>query len=165
MPLVEVIHPQGAFDADGKKKLLESLSATCLRWEGIDVNDVTQSIAWVYLDERPRDSISAGGWTSRSPDQHTRAGADRAGPANPGPAGSPGPPIRTLAGRFQNLAARFMPCPVLSAILAGTRQRGDGTADATPWRQKRARTSGCDAHAPGCRGRVPEPRCRYRCGY
>ncbi len=61
MPLVEIIHPQDAFDADGKKKLLESLSATCLRWEGIDVNDVTQSIAWVYLDERPRDSISAGG--------------------------------------------------------------------------------------------------------
>ena len=38
MPLVEIIHPQDAFDADGKKKLLESLSATCLRWEGIDVS-------------------------------------------------------------------------------------------------------------------------------
>ena len=61
MPLVEVIHPEGAFSADGKKKLLESLSATCLRWEGIEVNDVSQSVAWVYLDERPRDSISAGG--------------------------------------------------------------------------------------------------------
>ncbi|MDQ1516105.1 MAG: hypothetical protein QOE80_1935 [Actinomycetota bacterium] len=61
MPLVEVIHPEGAFDADSKKLLLETLSATCLRWEGVDVNDTTQSVAWVYLDERPRDSVSAGG--------------------------------------------------------------------------------------------------------
>jgi phenylpyruvate tautomerase PptA (4-oxalocrotonate tautomerase family) len=61
MPLVEVIHPEGAFDADAKKMLLETLSATCLRWEGVDVNDTTQSVAWVYLDERPRTHISAGG--------------------------------------------------------------------------------------------------------
>lgn len=61
MPLVEIIHPEGAFDAAAKKKLLESLSATCLRWEGIEVNDTSQSIAWVYLDERPANSISAGG--------------------------------------------------------------------------------------------------------
>jgi phenylpyruvate tautomerase PptA (4-oxalocrotonate tautomerase family) len=61
MPLVEVIHPEGALDADAKKLLLETLSATCLRWEGVEVNDTTQSVAWVYLDERPRNHISAGG--------------------------------------------------------------------------------------------------------
>ncbi len=61
MPLVEVIHPEGAFSADAKKMLLENLSATCLRWEGVEVNDTTQSVAWVYLDERPRESMTAGG--------------------------------------------------------------------------------------------------------
>lgn len=61
MPLVEIIHPEGAFDADAKKTLLETLSATCLRWEGVEVNDTTQSVAWIYLDERPRPHISAGG--------------------------------------------------------------------------------------------------------
>ena len=61
MPLVEVIHPEGAFDADAKATLLETLSATCLRWEGVEVNDTTQSVAWVYLDERPRENVSAGG--------------------------------------------------------------------------------------------------------
>src|SRR5260221_9590231 len=61
MPLVEVIHPEGAFSADAKKMLLENLSATCLRWEGVEVNTTTQSVAWVYLDERPRESMSAGG--------------------------------------------------------------------------------------------------------
>jgi len=61
MPLVEVIHPEGAFSADAKKTLLKNLSATCLRWEGVEVNDTTQSVAWVYLDARPRESMSAGG--------------------------------------------------------------------------------------------------------
>ena len=61
MPLVEVIHPEGAFTPEAKSKLLATLSSTCLRWEGIAINDVSQSIAWVYLDERPRNSISAGG--------------------------------------------------------------------------------------------------------
>lgn len=61
MPLVEVIHPEGAFSPEAKSKLLATLSATCLKWEGIAINDASQSIAWVYLDERPKDSISAGG--------------------------------------------------------------------------------------------------------
>ncbi|GAA4539286.1 tautomerase family protein [Pseudonocardia xishanensis] len=61
MPLVEIIHPAGAFDAEAKKKLLASLSSACLRWEGIEITDSSQSIAWAYLDERPADTISAGG--------------------------------------------------------------------------------------------------------
>ena len=61
VPMVEIIHPEGAFTAEAKKSLLESLSETCLFWEGIEVTEVTQSIAWVYLDERPRDSIAVGG--------------------------------------------------------------------------------------------------------
>jgi phenylpyruvate tautomerase PptA (4-oxalocrotonate tautomerase family) len=61
MPLVEVIYPEGALSADARNMLLKTLSATCLRWEGVEVNDTTQSVAWVYLDERPRESISAGG--------------------------------------------------------------------------------------------------------
>jgi phenylpyruvate tautomerase PptA (4-oxalocrotonate tautomerase family) len=61
VPLVEVIHPEGSFDAATRKELLSRLSSICLRWEGIEVTDSSQSIAWVYLDERPADSISAGG--------------------------------------------------------------------------------------------------------
>jgi phenylpyruvate tautomerase PptA (4-oxalocrotonate tautomerase family) len=61
MPLVEVIHPEGSFDAAARKDLLGKLSSICLRWEGIDITDASQSIAWVYLDERPADTIAAGG--------------------------------------------------------------------------------------------------------
>jgi phenylpyruvate tautomerase PptA (4-oxalocrotonate tautomerase family) len=61
MPLVEVIHPEGSFDAATRTKLLGKLSSICLRWEGIEITSSSQSIAWVYLDERPADSISAGG--------------------------------------------------------------------------------------------------------
>jgi phenylpyruvate tautomerase PptA (4-oxalocrotonate tautomerase family) len=61
MPLVEVIHPAGSFDAQRREDLLRNLSSICLRWEGIEITDASQSIAWVYLDERPADSIAAGG--------------------------------------------------------------------------------------------------------
>jgi phenylpyruvate tautomerase PptA (4-oxalocrotonate tautomerase family) len=61
MPLVEVIHPEGSFDAATRRDLLSKLSSICLRWEGIEITDSSQSIAWVYLDERPADSIAAGG--------------------------------------------------------------------------------------------------------
>jgi phenylpyruvate tautomerase PptA (4-oxalocrotonate tautomerase family) len=61
MPLVEVIHPEGSFDAATRKDLLGELSSICLHWEGIEITDSSQSIAWVYLDERPADSISVGG--------------------------------------------------------------------------------------------------------
>lgn len=61
MPLVEVIHPEGSFDAATREDLLSKLSSICLRWEGIEVTDSSQSIAWVYLDERPADSIAVGG--------------------------------------------------------------------------------------------------------
>ncbi|MFC4948404.1 tautomerase family protein [Pseudonocardia sp. GCM10023141] len=61
MPLVEIIHPTGAFDSAAKEKLLSSLSSACLRWEGIAITEASRSIAWAYLDERPAASISAGG--------------------------------------------------------------------------------------------------------
>jgi phenylpyruvate tautomerase PptA (4-oxalocrotonate tautomerase family) len=61
MPLVEVIHPEGSLNAAARKDLLGKLSSICLRWEGIEITDSSQSIAWVYLDERPADSITAGG--------------------------------------------------------------------------------------------------------
>jgi phenylpyruvate tautomerase PptA (4-oxalocrotonate tautomerase family) len=61
MPLVEVIHPEGSFDPAKRKTLLSDLSSICLRWEGIEITDSSQSIAWVYLDERPADSITTGG--------------------------------------------------------------------------------------------------------
>jgi phenylpyruvate tautomerase PptA (4-oxalocrotonate tautomerase family) len=61
MPLVEVIHPEGSFDAAARQDLLGKLSSICLRWEGIDITDASQSIAWVYLEGRPADTITAGG--------------------------------------------------------------------------------------------------------
>ena len=61
MPLVEVIHPEGAFTPKARQDLLGKLSTICLRWEGIEDNETSQSIAWAYLDARPADSISAAG--------------------------------------------------------------------------------------------------------
>jgi phenylpyruvate tautomerase PptA (4-oxalocrotonate tautomerase family) len=58
---MDVVYPAGALSDDARRDLLASLWSTCLRWEGIARNDATASISWVYLDERPRDSIAVGG--------------------------------------------------------------------------------------------------------
>jgi phenylpyruvate tautomerase PptA (4-oxalocrotonate tautomerase family) len=61
MPMVDLYYPSGSLTQDAKDKLLAGLSATCLKWEGIDINDGSQSVAWVYLHEIPRENIAAGG--------------------------------------------------------------------------------------------------------
>ena len=61
MPLMDVIYPEGALTAEAREELLQTLWHTCLQWEGVPETPATASIAWVYLDERPRAAISVGG--------------------------------------------------------------------------------------------------------
>ncbi len=61
MPLIDITYPKGALGADALKTLETTLWSTALRWEAIETNASTASIAWVYLDERPRHSVSVGG--------------------------------------------------------------------------------------------------------
>ena len=61
MPLIDVIYPADALSRSAKQKLTETLWSKALHWEGIEVNGSTRTIAWVYLDERPRDHIGVGG--------------------------------------------------------------------------------------------------------
>jgi hypothetical protein len=61
MPLIDVIYPSDALSPRAQKELSETLWSKALRWEGIDDNGSGASVAWVYLDGRPRHSISVGG--------------------------------------------------------------------------------------------------------
>jgi len=61
MPLIDIICPADALSRSAKQKLTETLWAKALHWEGIEVNESAGSIAWVYLDERPRHHIGVGG--------------------------------------------------------------------------------------------------------
>ena len=61
MPLIDVICPADALSRSAKQKLTETLWAKALQWEGIEVNESTGSVAWVYLDERPKHQIGVGG--------------------------------------------------------------------------------------------------------
>jgi phenylpyruvate tautomerase PptA (4-oxalocrotonate tautomerase family) len=61
MPLIDVIYPADALSPKARQHLSETLWSKSLRWEGIEANETAASIAWVYLDERPRDHISVGG--------------------------------------------------------------------------------------------------------
>ena len=44
-----------------QKQLSETPWSKALHWEGIEANETAASVAWVYLDERPRHHISVGG--------------------------------------------------------------------------------------------------------
>ena len=61
MPLIDITYPKGALSADAVKTLEATLWSTALRWEGIEATASNATVAWVYLDERPRHSVSVGG--------------------------------------------------------------------------------------------------------
>lgn len=61
MPMIDITYPQGALNAGALKKLESHLWSTALRWEAIEANESSATVAWVYLDERPRHSVSVGG--------------------------------------------------------------------------------------------------------
>ena len=61
MPLIDITYPKGALGADALKTLEANLWSTALRWEAIEATASNATVAWVYLDERPRQSVSVGG--------------------------------------------------------------------------------------------------------
>jgi len=61
MPLIDVIYAQGSLNGDAQQKLTKNLWSTALRWEGIELNETSASVAWVYLDERPKQHVSVAG--------------------------------------------------------------------------------------------------------
>lgn len=61
MPLIDVIYAEGSLSRKAQEKLSETLWAIALRWEAIEVNETTASVAWVYLDERPKHHITIAG--------------------------------------------------------------------------------------------------------
>jgi phenylpyruvate tautomerase PptA (4-oxalocrotonate tautomerase family) len=67
MPLIDVIYPAGALDDPTKEELLANLWSTALRWEAIEATEAAASVAWVYLDERPVQHITAGGHALTQP--------------------------------------------------------------------------------------------------
>jgi len=61
MPLIDVTFPEGSLDKAAKAQLNATLWETALRWEGIEATEGAASVAWVFLDERPKGHISVGG--------------------------------------------------------------------------------------------------------
>ena len=61
MPLIDVIYSEGSLSPQAQEQLVTSLWATALQWEGIERTPEAASIAWVYLDERPKHRIGVGG--------------------------------------------------------------------------------------------------------
>jgi hypothetical protein len=60
MPLIDVIFAEGSLSPEAQRQLLDTMWSSGLRWEAIEANEVSASIAWAYLDERPRRHIGVG---------------------------------------------------------------------------------------------------------
>ncbi len=67
MPMIELTLEEGALTDAAKADLVDGLTAALLRWEGAPDNDVSRSIAWTYVDERPAGSINVGGRPADAP--------------------------------------------------------------------------------------------------
>jgi len=61
MPLIDVTFAKGSLSANAQNTLSEKLWSLALRWEGIELNATSASVAWVYLDERPQHQITVAG--------------------------------------------------------------------------------------------------------
>jgi phenylpyruvate tautomerase PptA (4-oxalocrotonate tautomerase family) len=108
MPLMDVIHPEGAFSPEARDELLRTLWRTCLRWEAVPESDATGAISWVYLDERPGGSMTAGGQSS---DDHRFYRAH----------------VRVMSGMMDSERRAGMVHDVTDAILAADGTAGDGS--------------------------------------
>jgi hypothetical protein len=60
MPLIDVFFAKGSLSPEAQRLLLNTMWSSALRWEAIEANEVSASIAWAYLDERPRRHIGVG---------------------------------------------------------------------------------------------------------
>jgi phenylpyruvate tautomerase PptA (4-oxalocrotonate tautomerase family) len=65
MPLMDVTFAQGSLSTNAKENLSAKLWSLALRWEGIEINETSASVAWVYLDERPRQHVTVAGKSAR----------------------------------------------------------------------------------------------------
>jgi hypothetical protein len=60
MPLIDVFFAKGSLSPEAQRLLLNTMWSSALRWEAIEANEVSASIAWAYRDERPRRHIGVG---------------------------------------------------------------------------------------------------------
>ncbi len=67
MPMIELTFEEGALTDDARADLVEGLTAALLRAEGAPDNELSRSITWAYVDERPAGSINVGGSPADAP--------------------------------------------------------------------------------------------------
>jgi hypothetical protein len=60
MPLIDVIFAKRSVSPEAQRQLLNTIWSSALRWEVTEANEVSASIAWAYLDERPGHHIGVG---------------------------------------------------------------------------------------------------------
>ena len=107
MPLIDVIFAEGSLSPEAQRQLLDTMWSSALRWEAIEATEVSASVAWAYLDERPRHHIGVG---SRPMTQNIYR-------IN----------VRVMAGFMDQERVNGMSRELTEAVLAADGSPGDGT--------------------------------------
>ena len=61
MPMVELTLPEGALGDEAKSTLVERITETVAKWEGMSDDPKVRGLIWTFLDERPAAALYAGG--------------------------------------------------------------------------------------------------------
>lgn len=61
MPMIDLTLPAGALDEGRRAELVDQLSRTVAKWEGVSDYDRAARTVWLFVDERPADAMYVGG--------------------------------------------------------------------------------------------------------
>jgi phenylpyruvate tautomerase PptA (4-oxalocrotonate tautomerase family) len=67
MPMIELTFPHGALQDEARAALIDRLTRTVGRWEGMSESEQVASSIWAFVDERPAESINAAGRPAARP--------------------------------------------------------------------------------------------------
>jgi len=67
MPMIDLTLPAGALQPPALTTLVEDLTTTVLRWEGVADNPATRAMAWAFVHELPSGAVNVGGRPAELP--------------------------------------------------------------------------------------------------
>jgi len=60
MPMIDLTLPADALQPPALTTLVEDLTTTVLRWEGVADNPATRAMAWAFVHELPSGAVNVG---------------------------------------------------------------------------------------------------------
>src|SRR3954454_24579903 len=122
MPMIDLTLPEGALTAEAKTTLIERLTTTVAKWEGVADNPQALQTIWAFFDERSPAAMGVGGVVVDKPHSRLRVtvAAGARGAAGGGGAQKPHYRLRVTvaAGALDDGAKSGLVAEATEALLA-----------------------------------------------